>query len=145
MALMAATILYGDLSATSATARPEGDALWLTSGDLVTATRWEIKPEGVCRDDMCIPVPEDRAASMLREQDGATWFNLAEFARYIEQPYAHDEAQGTWYFGAGPGERRSALESLQAPDFELQDLEGRSHRLSAHRGKKVALALWASW
>ncbi|TAK76433.1 MAG: redoxin domain-containing protein [Dehalococcoidia bacterium] len=34
---------------------------------------------------------------------------------------------------------------LDAPDFELPDLDGRMHRLSDRRGKKVVLALWASW
>lgn len=41
--------------------------------------------------------------------------------------------------------RRAALASLQAPDFELPDLDGKMHRLSDYRGKKVLLAAWASW
>jgi peroxiredoxin len=41
--------------------------------------------------------------------------------------------------------RRAAMASLQAPDFGLPDLDGRRHRLSDYRGKKVLLAAWASW
>ncbi|MFD0776991.1 redoxin domain-containing protein, partial [Streptomonospora algeriensis] len=32
-----------------------------------------------------------------------------------------------------------------APDFELRDADGTAHRLSDHRGRKVALVMWASW
>ena len=32
-----------------------------------------------------------------------------------------------------------------APDFALPDLDGRVHRLSDFRGRKVFLATWASW
>ncbi|NDG42002.1 MAG: TlpA family protein disulfide reductase, partial [Betaproteobacteria bacterium] len=38
-----------------------------------------------------------------------------------------------------------ALSTLEAPDFELPDLAGQTHRLSDYRGKKVLLATWASW
>jgi peroxiredoxin len=36
--------------------------------------------------------------------------------------------------GAGP-----------APDFELQDTEGKQHRLSEYRGKTVIINFWATW
>ena len=32
-----------------------------------------------------------------------------------------------------------------APDFSLPDLHGRMHTLSAHRGKKALLIVYASW
>ena len=47
--------------------------------------------------------------------------------------------------GEDAGARSAALESLEAPDFALPDLDGRVHTLSEHRGKKVLLATWASW
>jgi peroxiredoxin len=37
------------------------------------------------------------------------------------------------------------MATLEAPDFELNDLHGRRHRLSHHRGKKVLLIAYASW
>jgi peroxiredoxin len=37
------------------------------------------------------------------------------------------------------------LASLEAPDFALPDWQGRPHRLSHYRGRKVLLATWASW
>jgi peroxiredoxin len=47
--------------------------------------------------------------------------------------------------GEGAARRSDALASLQAPDFELPDLDGHLHRLSDCRGRRVFLATWASW
>ena len=142
---MAATIIYGEATATVANARQAGEDLWLAASDLTASTGWEIKPEGICRDEVCIPVPADKATALLKEEGAATWLNLAEFARFVGQPYAHDDEHSMWYFGAAPEELRSQLLSLEAPDFTLPDLDGKQHSLSDHRGKKVLLMLWASW
>lgn len=142
---MAVTILTSESESTPGSARAEGASLWLRSDELLSSTGWEIKPEGVCRGEICVPLPADGAAAVLSERDGATWFDVAGFAGYIGQTFAHDAAAETWYFGPGPEERRGQLELLDAPDFELPDLDGRMHRLSTYRGKKVLLALWASW
>jgi hypothetical protein len=139
------TILTSDSVSTPASARADGGSLWLRSDELLASTGWEIKPEGVCRGEVCVPLPEDRAATLLSERDGATWLDVAGFAGFAGQTFARDEASDSWYFGPGPEERRGDLGMLDAPDFELPDLEGRMHRLSDHRGKKVLLALWASW
>ena len=34
---------------------------------------------------------------------------------------------------------------VPAPDFTLQDTEGRSHRLSDYRGKTVIINFWTTW
>jgi hypothetical protein len=142
---VAPTIVTSESASQPASARREGEALWLRSDELLASTGWEIKPEGVCRGEICVPLPEQHAASLLAERDGATWLDVAGFAGYVGQTTARDDATDTWYFGPGPEERRGQLDMLDAPDFELPDLEGRMHRLSDHRGKKVLLALWASW
>lgn len=141
----AVTILTETQTAVASGARPEGSALWLRNDELEATTGWEIKPEGICRGEVCVPLPADRAAELLREQDGESWLDVAGFARFVGQDAAHDADTGTWYFGPGPGDRAPRFDMLQAPDFELPDLQGRMHRLSDHRGKKVLLALWASW
>ena len=140
------TVIYGETTTEVGRGPAEGDEdLWLTLPDLTAATGWEIKPEGVCRDELCVPLPADREQSILREDGSGTWFNLGEFARFIDQPLAHDGGAEVWYFGAPSRERSDALRLLLAPDFELPDFEGQTHRLSDLRGKKVLLALWASW
>jgi peroxiredoxin len=39
----------------------------------------------------------------------------------------------------------STQASTPAPDFELKDLDGNSHKLSDYRGKVVVLNFWATW
>jgi len=119
--------------------------LWITTNDLKRATRFEIKPQGVCRDQLCFPLPRAQQAKFMFRKSGTNWFNLAEFARLIRQPFASDENNGVWYFGSRPEDQNGFLTSLEAPDFTLPDLNGKLHSLSDFRGKKVLLVTWASW
>ena len=119
--------------------------LWLTTGELTRATGFVLKPEGVCREELCVPVPKPRAAEFLKKDAKATWLNVSAFARLMKQPSARDEALGVYVFGPRPEQQNAFLESLVAPDFTLPDKAGRPHSLSDLRGKKVLLVTWASW
>jgi len=57
----------------------------------------------------------------------------------------HDASRKTWMLGESAADRGRRLESLEAPDFTLPDIEGQPHSLSDFRGQKVLLATWASW
>jgi hypothetical protein len=140
-----ATVLYQDLDSTAEHAEAEGDALWITLPELTATTGWQLKPEGVCKDEICVPVPDARRASVLRERPSGALLNLTEFARLIEQPVAHDAQSSAWYFGPPGWEWRARLGSRQAPDFTLPDLSGQMHSLSELRGVRVFLLFWASW
>ena len=139
------TVIYDGI-ATEVSAAPETSSdLWITTSDLTRATRFVIKPQGVCRDQLCFPLPKTRKAEFISKKGSTTWFNLAEFARLIKQPFATDARNGVWYFGARLAEQNSYLTSLEAPNFTLPDLNGKLHSLSDFRGKKVLLVTWASW
>jgi hypothetical protein len=103
-----------------------------------------LKPQGVCRNELCFPLPKTRELEFVRKIAGKTWFNLVAFAQLVHQPIAHDEALFTWYFGLR-SDQRPGLSSLEAPDFTLPDMNGNTHSLSDFRGKKVLLLTWASW
>jgi hypothetical protein len=137
------TVIYDDV-ATELSARSEAGDLWIDSGSLPRATRFELKPQGVCRGALCYPLPQLRQSEFLRDESGKSWFNLTAFARLMNQPVAHDAAQAAWYFGVRSDQRRQ-LASLEAPDFTLPDIDGKLHSLSDFRGKKVFLVTWASW
>jgi hypothetical protein len=140
-----ATILYQDRETPVDGARPEGDELWLSLSELTAVSGWELKPEGVCKDEICVPVPAARRGALLRSEPSGESFNLAEFSRMIEQPVAHDEANSVWYFGPASWEWKTRMSSREAPDFALPDLSGHNHSLSDLRGKKLFLLFWASW
>jgi hypothetical protein len=141
----AATVLYPDREALVEGAEVDGDALWLSLSDLTAASGWELKAEGVCKDEICVPVPDAWLPKLIRKEPSGTLFNLTEFARLIEQPVAHDGNHSVWYFGPAGWEWRTRLSSEQAPDFTLPDLAGNEHSLSELLGKKVFLLFWASW
>ncbi len=119
--------------------------LWVTLADLKRATGFVNKPQGVCRDELCFPIPRGRRSAFLSKQRTTTWFNLSEFARLLRQPAAHETEASIWYFGPRPDEQNGFIGSLVAPDFKLPDMNGKPHSLSDFRGKKVLLLTWASW
>lgn len=123
---------------------PAGD-LWVTLADLKRATGFVIKPQGVCRDELCFPIPKGRSPAFLSKKGSITWFNLSEFARLLRQPVAYEAEASVWYFGPRPDEQNSFVGSLAAPDFKLPDVNGKQRSLSDFRGKKVLLLTWASW
>jgi len=118
-----------------------GDALWMTRADVERATGWAWKPEGLCRDDACIPLPRGADRALV---DGDR-LDVAALWRHLGWPVAHDATAQWWVLGEGAERRAGSLASLTAPDFELPDLDGHLHRLSDYRGRRIFLATWASW
>jgi hypothetical protein len=120
-------------------ARVEGERVFVAREALERATGWALRPEGLCREAMCVPVREPAALA------GPHGVDLAAFAAALGRPLALDLSERTAALGTAAAERRAALASLDAPDFSLPDLAGRLHSLSEHRGKKALLIAYASW
>lgn len=110
----------------------------LEPDELEATIGWMLKPEGLCRDDTCVIVP-DRAAL---EREGK--IDATAVATLLDRPSVVDEASGITAIGAPRSARRGALD-LQAPDFTLPDLDGTAHALSDHRSKKRLLVAFSSW
>jgi len=109
----------------------------VSSAALESATGWSVKPEGFCKDDACVPAGEAVG------DDGTV--DLSAFARLTGRPLIIDEAEKVISLGAASQTRATDLGSLDAPDFTLPDLDGKTHSLSDYRGKKILLAVYASW
>jgi hypothetical protein len=117
------------------------DALWLSRAEVERATGWQWKPQSLCRDEACMPLPQRNARPIA---DGER-LDVAAVWRHAGWPVVHDAAAQIWVLGEGAQGRADALTSLDAPDFGLPDLDGHLHRLSDYRGRRVFLVTWASW
>ena len=113
------------------------DGLLVSPADAEAVSGWTLKPEGMCRDALCVPI----AAEARR--DGR--IDLAAFWRALGHPVVSDAQGSVFVLGSAAETRTAALAGLEAPDFTLPDLAGVPHRLSDLRGKKVFLTTWASW
>ena len=102
---------------------------------LARETGWEVKPQGACRGEECVPLPP---GSLGGEQ-----VDLSAFAERLGMPLLHDEEHALWSLGPRGGGH--ALAGAQAPDLVLPTLTGEPFPLAALHGKKVLLAAWASW
>ena len=136
-----ATVLYDDhatdLRSTLVDPKIERNALWVRKADLPRINGFELKPQGACRADVCIPIKKD----MMR----GDYFDLTGFAKLVGQSVVVDSAARVWSLGEIPTLRGAFLESRIAPDFAVPDRKGRIVHLSAFRGKKVLVVTWASW
>ena len=136
---MDALTLIDDGRVVELPARFRADSVHIQPGDVQHSLGWELKPEGLCKDAVCVPV---RNAPELANADG---IDLAALARLLGRPLALDTDERVAYLGASAAERGAQLASLQAPDFTLPDLSGRLHSLTDYRGKRILLVAYASW
>ncbi len=137
-------IVIADGKVTEVASRNDNhENLWLKLEELPAATGWQVKPEGACRGELCVPLPEAKRAEWLVDADGSEWLDYSEFAGLIGQKQARDG--DVWSLSSIPEVRRSGLEQAIAPDFEVTERNGDTLRLSDLRGHKVVLFTWASW
>jgi hypothetical protein len=113
-------------------ARPD-----LDSSEFLDATGWELKPEGACRDEVCVPLPD-----LDVDEEGR--FDARVVAERLGMPVAHDATHGLWAFGPQSGNRR-VLDSTRMPPLVLPDFDGTTYDIESSRGRKVLLVAWASW
>jgi peroxiredoxin len=104
---------------------------------LPTAIGWDLKPEGLCRGDVCMPV-RDRDVLYVDER-----VDLARVAEALDRPFLVED--GVAALGEPRAIRRMAAGGLQAPEFALPDLDGRVRHLGEWQGKKKLLVTFATW
>lgn len=110
------------------------DSLVVDSTTFARASGWESKPQGMCKDDRCVPVP--------KRADGLV--DVGDFAQRLKLPVVHDERHGLWAVGPEGG-GGAFLESAACPEIVLPDLDGNPFQLSSLHGQKVVMIAWASW
>lgn len=145
LSAQSATVLHDERVVELDQTLPDATQLWIKPEDLPRINDFELKPEGACFEELCIPVLQDRDSDMYVTRGGQGWFNMSGLADKLQQAYAVDYQDNVWSFGVMPMQRQSFFRGGEAPDFELPDRDGNMVRLSDFRGKKVLLLTWASW
>ncbi len=97
--------------------------------ELEARTGWAIKPEGACREDVCVPLNRP--------------FDVRDLAERLRMALVHDEARDVW--ALGPESDAPALAGARLPDIVLPDRHGEDFALRSLRGTKVFMIAWASW
>ncbi len=107
------------------------DDLAIDADRFATATGWRIEPEGACRGDVCVPLPDAADVTAVAERLG--------------MPVVHDERHGLWALGpATVGGRAPA--TADAPDLELPLVQRDGMwRLAEQRGRRTVIVAWAPW
>jgi hypothetical protein len=109
------------------------DRLELTPAELEEQTGWSLKPEGLCRDDRCVPFPSASNGPV----------DVRAVAERLRMPVVHDERHGLW--ALGPESGGHVLASAELPAIVLDDVDGRPFDFASLRGRKLVISAWASW
>ena len=112
----------------------EGDRVLVTPGDLERATGWALKPEGLCRGPLCVPVRETVSVGGLAD--------LRAVASTLGRGFAISSEGGV---AAIAGDPMSSGATSSIDELELPDLDGNVIRMSDFAGRKRLLIAWASW
>jgi peroxiredoxin len=127
------------LDAEGAAHNVAGTTSVVDAGELAAATGWAIKPQGLCRGDVCVPL----LGRAVEAEDGQV--DLVQWAAALGYALAVDTENSAVAL-APPAHEGAALEvGSAAPDVELPDLDGNPHSLSELAGRKRVLVTWASW
>ena len=107
--------------------------------DFEEATGWVLKPEGLCKGDICYPVRNVDELS-----DGVN-IDLAVFAKLTNQSLVFDREYEVAALGELAPTRAKSMSTLNAPDFRLPDIHGKQVSFSDFNRRKRLLLAWSSW
>ena len=111
----------------------------IAKSELEKFTGWQLKPQGLCIDEICVPVRDSSALT-----DGKN-IDLVEFARLTNQNIVIDQQRKIAALGEHADSRNQSMATLDAPDFTLPDVHGRQVSFSDFNRRKRLLLAWSSW
>ena len=117
----------------------DGDRPIVDPSHLGSILGWELKPEGLCREDVCVPVPD---RSSLDHPDGV---DLSAVAEALGRPVLVDADARLVAIGAATAHRQQAMVDRRAPDATVFDLQGNRRRLSEWSGTRRLLVAFSTW
>jgi hypothetical protein len=120
-----------------------GGAILVTPDALRTAIGWELKPEGLCRDAVC--VPRSVLGGALVDDQVDVQVDVAAVGAVLGRAVATEPAAGIAVLAESPDDIATTIAAGTAPPFTLPDLDGRSVALADFAGRKKLLLAWSSW
>ncbi len=111
------------------------ESLVVSRSAFEAGTGWELKPEGACKGDICIP--------LLDPPEGDS-VDVASLAGQMGLPLVTDEKHAIWSIGPDAVDSRT-LVTAEAPPLTLPDLDGKPFELATLRGQKVLLVAWSPY
>jgi peroxiredoxin len=127
-------LLFDGERATEVAARRVGPDLVLDATAVLSATGWELKPHGLCRDDVCNP-------AQLGEEVA-----LGELAATLHRPLALEldgiDGPAVAVLGEPGGSTLHAGDV--APPVTLPDVDGNPVQITG-TGRKTAVVTWSTW
>jgi peroxiredoxin len=116
------------------------DGRYVDGSALAAATGWVLKPEGLCRGEVCVPL----LGRILTDGDDDSLIDLQEWAEALGLLIAHDEA-GVVAVTPSAGARARDVADGKAPPLALSDVDGNPVSFDDFSGSKRVLVTWASW
>ena len=117
----------------------EVEGAHVSRAELLELTGWDLKPEGLCKGDVCVPTRGRPEA----EVDGVV--NLAVVADLLGQPFVLDEEKAVAVLGTSVATRSQQLSEANIHDLVLRDFDGKEISWSSIGRKKKVFVAWASW
>lgn len=107
--------------------------------DLADATGWVLKPSGLCKGDVCVPL---LGRTVIRSDDR---IDLAAWAEALGLLVAYDDSESVAALAPSAERRRRDLGDGRAPSLTLPDVDGNPVSFDDLSGSKRVLVTWASW
>jgi len=136
---MAVVTVLSESEVTDVDATMMDSAVWVSPSDLEQVLGWALRPEGLCRSGLCVPIP-DRASITDGEM-----VDLVALAGLVGSASVIDSDHSVVAVSVAAQRRQDGLLGRRAPDFTLPDLDGQSHSLSEFDGKRRLLVAFATW
>ena len=137
--MVAVLIVKADGGVSSVDFFQRSGRVYLALIDFEEATGWVLKPEGLCKGDICYPVRNVDELS-----DGVN-IDLAVFAKLTNQSLVFDREYEVAALGELAPARAKSMSTLNAPDFRLPDVHGKQVSFSDFNRRKRLLLAWSSW
>lgn len=111
------------------------ETLTVSRADFERRTGWQLKPEGACKGDVCVPLADNPQGDTV---------DLESLAAQMNLPLVYEESHGVWALGP-ESIGAKVLASVEAPNLTLPNLDGEMFELHSLRGNKVVLVAWSPY